>query len=212
MKDFPFFTTQSGVAGITLKEIPYSGNAYITIHESNEPQKLLQECLDFCLALDAKAVYASGHACLEKYPLHTSVISMGCLRAQLGDTEAVLVPLEEKTTGEFCQIYNQGMKAVPNASHMTQREAEKLIEKGTGYFVCSADQLLGIGIAGENRIDAVVAVVAGRGKDVLLALNKALTGQRAEVEVASANTRAVRLYEELGFTKQAEFSKWYKIF
>lgn len=212
MKDFPFFTTQSGVAGITLKEIPYSGNAYITIHESNEPEKLLQECLDFCLALDAKAVYASGHACLEKYPLHTSVISMGCLRGQLGDTEAVLVPLEEITIGEFCRIYNQAMKAVPNASHMTQREAEKLLQKGTGYFVCSAGRLLGIGIAGESRIDAVVAVVAGRGKDVLLALNKALTGQRAEVEVASANARAVRLYEKLGFTKQAEFSKWYKIF
>lgn len=212
MKDFPFFTTRSGVAGLTLKEIPYSGNAYITIHESNDPHKLVQECLDFCLALDAKAVYASGHSCLEAYPFHTYVISMGCLREQLGDTEAELVPLRQETMFDFCQIYNRSMKDVPNASYMSQREAKKLLKKGTGYFVYSADRLLGIGIAGGERIDAIVSIVAGHGKNVLLALNKALTGQRAEVEVASANARAVKLYEKLGFTKQAEFSKWYKIF
>ncbi len=212
MKDFPFFTTQSGVAGLTLKEIPYSGNAYITIHESNDPQKLLRECLDFCLALDAKAVYASGHCCLEEYPFHTSVIAMGCLREQLGDTEAELVPLRKETILEFCLIYNQAMKDVPNASYMTRREAEKVLQKETGYFVYSADRLLGIGIAGGNRIDAIAAVVAGCGKDVFLALNKALIGQWAEVEVASTNVRAVKLYEKLGFTKHAEFSKWYKIF
>lgn len=211
MKDFPFFTTQSGVAGLTLKEIPYSGCAYITIHQAHDPQALLQECLDFCVALGAKAVYASGHESLEQYQFHTSVVSMGCLREQLENTEAALVSLSQERIPEFCRIYNEAMKDVPNASFLSQREAEKILQKGTGYFVYSNDQLLGIGVAGGNRIDAIVAVASGYGKTVLLALNQVLNGQRAEVEVASENYRAVRLYEKLGFVNAGELSRWYKI-
>lgn len=211
MKDFPFFTTQSGVAGLTLKEIPYNGKAYITIHQAHDPQALLQECLDFCVALDAKAVYASGDGCLEQYPFHTSVVSMRCLRERLEDTETALISLSHERIPEFCRIYNEGMKDVPNASFLSQREAEKILQKGTGYFVYSNNQLLGIGVAGGNRIDAIVAVASGYGKAVLLALNKALDGPWAEVEVASANLRAVRLYEKLGFVKRDELSRWYKI-
>ena len=45
MKNFPFFTTESGVAALTLREIPYQGKAYIKILErklseiENEPDE-----------------------------------------------------------------------------------------------------------------------------------------------------------------------------
>ena len=61
MKDFPMFTTEYGVASLVLREIPYRGEAYITIQDSLEPEKLLEECISFCRICGAEAVYAKGH-------------------------------------------------------------------------------------------------------------------------------------------------------
>ena len=47
MKNFPFFTTEYGVAALTLREIPYQGKAYIKILDTQEPEQLLKECVDF---------------------------------------------------------------------------------------------------------------------------------------------------------------------
>jgi len=38
-----------------------------------------------------------------------------------------------------------------------------------------------------------------------------LEGQTMELEVASTNERAIRLYERLGFVKTAELSRWYQV-
>ena len=69
MRDFPVFTTENGVGSLSLKEIPYSGIAYVTIHDSSFPTEFLKECLDFCRAVGATKVYATGHETLEVYPL-----------------------------------------------------------------------------------------------------------------------------------------------
>ena len=45
MKDFPMFTTENGVASLVLREIPTRGDAYITVLSSEEPEKLLEECM-----------------------------------------------------------------------------------------------------------------------------------------------------------------------
>lgn len=212
MKDFPIFTTQFGVASLTLKQIPYTGSAYIAIQDSTEPLELLKECCDFCRAAGAVSVFASGHSCLESYPLSTAVVLMRCLREQLADTDAALFPVQQETLKRFRDIYNDAMKHIPNAAYMTAADSEKVLKDGSGYFVHRDQELLGIGIAGGERIDAIVSSVPGCGRDVLLALNHALSGTCAEVEVAAANVRAVRLYEKLGFIRCRELSKWYKIF
>ena len=72
--------------------------------------------------------------------------------------------------------------------------------------------LLGIGIAAGERIDAVAACVPGAGRDVVLALAHAISGETVCLEVASTNTRAVRLYGCLGFIAAKEVICWYKIF
>ena len=97
MKDFPVFTTEYGVASLILKEIPYQGTAYITLQDSLEPGKLLEECVAFCRVCGAEAVYATGHEILESYPLYTAMWEMRCPWESLPDTEAGLFPVVEAT-------------------------------------------------------------------------------------------------------------------
>lgn len=211
MRDIPVFTTDAGVASLTLKEIPYRSDAYIRLQDTREPERLLKECCDFCIAVGAQRIYASGHAILEQYPFHTSVWRMSRLRDGLPKTDAALFPVQPQTLEQWRTLYNEKMRDVPNSSYMTMVDAKKLIERGSGYFVHRGDSLLGIGIATGEQIDTVIAAVPGAGQDVLLALSHALSGERITLEVASANSRAIRLYEQLGFLKTAELSHWYCI-
>ena len=212
MKDFPIFHTQFGVASVVLSQIPYTGNGYITVQDSLDPEKLLQECCDFCRAAGAVSVYAAGNSFLEQYPLHTSIVLMRCLHEQLADTDAALFPVQKETLEKFRSLYNSAMKNIPNASYMTIAASENQLKAGNAYFVHRDGELLGIGIAAGERIDAIASIIPGSGREVLLALNHALSGPCVEVEVATANIPAVRLYEKLGFIRSCELSKWYKIF
>lgn len=212
MKDFPIFTTEYGVASLVLKQIPYNASAYITLQDSLQPESLLRECCDFCRAVGAEHIYASGHSCLQNYQVHTMMFLMQCLREKLADTDAILIPVQKETLEQFRKIYNDAMKSVANASYMSVVDAEQILFKENGYFVYRENTLIGIGVAEGKRIDAIVSVVPGCGKDVLLALNRVLSGQHVEIEVASSNTRAVRLYQKLGFQTIGELSRWYKIF
>ena len=211
MKNIPVFTTQYGVASLIFEQIPYRAEAYIKIQDSNETEKLLEECRDFCRAVGAQKIYASGHFIPEKYPFHTAVYKMTVCRASLEDTDAALFPVTKQTLEKWRNIYNSRMAQVANASYMTEADGRKMLDDGDGYFVHREGALLGIGKASGNRIEAVVSCVPGAGRDVVLALNHALSGEEICLEVASANTRAVRLYERMGFIKTAEISRWYII-
>lgn len=211
MKDFPFFTTENGVASLTLKEIPYTKTAYIKIQDSLEPEKLIEECVGFCKMAGAEKILGSNHPFLEKYPLHTQIIQMTRLRDGLSDTDAALFPVTEKTIDRFREIYNDRMSAVPNASFMSISDGKELLQRGNGYFIHRGEMLLGIGIASGEKIDAVISVCPGAGEDVVLALNHALSGEQAMLEVASTNHRAIRLYERMGFIKTVEISRWYQL-
>lgn len=211
MKDFPFFTTQNGIASLTLKEIPYTKAAYITIRDTQQPEELLEECIAFCKMAGAEEIFASNHSILYKYPLHTQIIRMSRPREGLQDTDAALFPVGEKTVNRWCEIYNERMRRVPNFSYMSFIARKELLKKGNGYFVHRGETLLGIGIASGEMIDAVVSVKPGAGETVLLALNHALSGNRAVLEVASTNEKAIRLYERLGFIKSGCISQWHRL-
>lgn len=212
MKDLPFFTTENGIAALGLKQIPYNGYGYITIHDSMQPQQLLQECCDFCKAVGAEKICATGHAFLQEFPLHTIVNLMRCPRELFAHTEAVAQPVQTTSLELFRELYNGAMKTVQNASYMSPADAEQILSKGKGYFIYRDDVLLGIGVAGDSRIDAIISLVKGCGEIVLLALNQVLCGEYVEVEVASTNTRAMKLYNRMGFRIVHELSRWYKIF
>ena len=211
MKNFPFFTTEHGVAALTLREIPYQGKAYIKLLDTQEPELLLKECLDFCCAVGAEKVFTSGHSILEKYPLHTALWQMRCCSESLGETDASLFPVQEETALKFRTIYNEKIKNLPNSVWMDDGEMKTMLKEGDGYFVHRAGTLLGIGRVRGDEIRFVASVQPGAGVDVVRALAHGITGETVLLEVASTNQKAFDLYCRLGFVPTAELSRWYQI-
>lgn len=211
MRDIPFFATENGVASLTLKEIPYSKAAYIKIQDASEPEKLLEECVGFCKMAGAEKIYGSNHPIFENFPFHTQILQMVQLRERFSGTDAVLIPVAEHTLNQWREIYNNRMSNIPNFSYMSVYDGRELLRKGNGYFVYRGETLLGIGIASGEKIDAVISVLPGAGEDVICALNLALSGDRAILEVASVNEKAIRLYERMGFVKDCEVSCWFQL-
>lgn len=211
MRDFPVFATENGVGSITLKEVPYKGIAYIKIQSTLQPEAFLKECVDFCKMTGANNIYASGHKMLEKYPLHTVILQMSVLRESLPNTDAALFPVTKKTLDAWQRIYNEKMFSVHNSSTMTNADMKTLIQQGGGYFVHRGEEMLGIGIARGDMVESVIATKPGAGREVMLALCSSLYSERVVLEVASTNARALRLYENLGFIRVAELSRWYDV-
>ena len=212
MKNIPVFATENGVATLILKEIPYYQTAFVKIQDTQTPKEFLEECVGFCRMVGAETVFAAGHKYLEDFPLHTEIWNMRVFRDSLPDTEALLMPVTEETIDQWRDIYNQKMSSVANASYMTAADGKKLLAEGHGYFVHLNGEMLGIGIASGNQIDAVASVKRGSGKDCVLALNHALAGDEVTLEVASTNFPALKLYEKLGFIRNSLISRWHKIF
>lgn len=211
MRDFPMFTTENGIASLTLKQIPYWGSAYIRIQDSKEPDKLLAECVDFCRCAGAQKIYATGHSVLEKYPLYSRIIRMTCFREGIEDTDASLIPVLPDNLEMFRQIYNEKMFGVQNAAYMTVSDSQEMLRRGNGYLVHRDGVLLGIGIAGGGQIDCVISLVKGAGADVVKALCHTIFSDTVTLEVALENSRAIKLYEGLGFIQNCEISSWYEI-
>ena len=203
---------KNGVGSLVLKEIPYSGIAYVTLHDSSFPTEFLQECADFCRAVGAERVYAKGERIPENYPYHVSVLQMAADASMIQGDEANLFPVTVQTLDRWREIYNDRMRDIDNASYMSQQAAKALLDRGDGYFIHRDEELLGIGIASGDRIDCVASVKAGSGRTLVATLVHGLLSGRILLEVASTNTRAIRLYESMGFIKTAEISRWYKIF
>lgn len=211
MRDFPMFTTENGVASITLKEVPYKGIAYIKIQSSQRPEDFLKECVAFCEMTGAQKIYASGHPALDTYPLHNAIWKMSALHQSLPESDAALFPVTEKTAERWRSIYNEKMFPISNSATMTRDDMKTLIAQGGGYFIHKNEELLGIGIARGDCVESVVAVKPGSGREVLLALCGSLNCEQVVLEVASTNIRAIRLYENLGFIKNFEISRWYDV-
>ena len=211
MKNIPVFTTEHGVASLTLREIPFSASAYIKLQATQDPSALLEECVSFCIACGAEAVFASGHAVAEQYPFHTAIVEMQCLVDTLPKTDACLFPVLPETAAKWRHLHNERMKDVPNTTFLTALDEKNLVEAGDGYFVHKDGTLLGIGRASADTIDLVISLQPGAGADIVSALASVLTTDAARLTVASTNSRAVRLYEKLGFLAIRELSRWYRI-
>lgn len=211
MRDIPMFTSEFGVASLFLREIPYRGRAHIKIQSSLEPDKLLEECVSFCRMCGAEWIDAAGHPWLDRYPLITAIVAMQCDRASIPETDACLFPVTEQTLQRWLDIYNEKMKNIPNAAYMDRKDGKQLLQTGDGYFIHRDGKLLGIGKAAGDFIDTVIATEPGMGEAVVRALCSVLTEETVRLWVASANTRAIRLYERMGFVMTKELSRWYRV-
>ena len=211
MRDIPMFDTEYGIASLVLKEIPYQQTAYITMQSSQEPDKLLEECVGFCRACGAERIYASGDAYLEKYPVYTAMWQMQCAVESLPDTDAALFPVQEQTLSQWMDIYNRKVAKLPNGAWMSAAEGKKMLQKGDGYFIHRSGELLGIGRASGDVIDWVASVEPGVGADVVSALSHALSDSTVVLVVASENAKALALYRRLGFVPVKEISRWFVV-
>ena len=213
MRDFPFFTTETGVSSLVLKEVPYKGIAYIRIQDV-QPENLtahLAECADFCRAVGADRVVATGHDDLETLPLYTAVQVMTAQAWVDPEKMACLFPVTESTVRRWREIYNQRMAEVDTAGTLEAKQESEILASGGAYFVHDAGEPLGIGWLDDCKLKAVAAVKIGAGERVMHTLMSLVEGDTMALEVASTNTRALRLYEKLGFLKVAETTRWYRV-
>ena len=211
MKDLPMFTTQNGIASLTLREIPYTSKAYILLQSSLSPKALLEECRDFCRAVGAEYVYASGDEVVEEYPYHTTVVTMQCAKACLPASKLCLFPVQEQTVGQWKDIYNEKASSVPNAAWMTDADCKTMLQSGEGYFVHDGETLCGIGRVDAEEIKWVASCVPGMGADVLCALASIVPAETIRLQVADTNIKAMRLYERLGFVAVQSGRPWHCI-
>ena len=213
MRDFPVFTTEYGVSSLTLKEIPYKKQAYVHIRDVQEAffAEHLAECVSFCRMCGAERVFAVGHEKLSDYPLHTRILEMRGTAWVDHQKLACLFPVTEATVGRWRSMYNDKMGTVDHAATLESRDEKSILESGGAYFVHDNGELLGIGWLEDTKLLAVAAARKGEGQRVMHTLMSLVEGSGMSVEVASTNSRAIGLYENLGFVKTAEISRWYRV-
>ncbi len=210
MKDIPAFTTENGVASLSLQQIPYTGIAHIKIHSSAALPAFLNDCVGFCCAVGAKQVLACGHSDLEQYPIYTRILTMQMPIPENVD-QACLFPVTEKTLANWLEIYNESMKNVPNASFLSKRTGEPILQKNSAYFVHDNGALLGIGLVEDDKILAVASCKKGAGERVMCTLFGAICGDTVKLEVAENNLPAMKLYRRMGFVITGVQNSWFDI-
>ena len=213
MKNIPIFTTDWGVATLLLKAIPYKGIAYIRLQDvqPGHIRELCEECAQFCRAAGAERVIASGHQELERYPYHASVLTMRLSGFERPLGEACLFPVTEQTVARWRQIYNEKMRDVDFAETMTAHDEKEILASGGAYFVHINGGLLGIGWMEGSELRAIASTVPGMGETVARAIFALADSDCIQLQVASTNERAIRLYERMGFIKTGEKDRGYRI-
>lgn len=211
MKDFPVFTTEYGVSSLFLREIPYREEAYIVIQDV-QPEGFeahLKECAAFCRMAGAEKIYVRGHEKLETLPLYTAVCEMRGTAWVDREKLENLFPVTEQTVSRWRSIMNERLRNVDNASTLTAFDEKKILQSGGAYFVHHNGELLGVGWMEDAKLLLVAAVKPGAGERVMHSLMSLVEGADMTLEVASTNTRAISLYEKLGFIRTREVMRWY---
>lgn len=213
MRDFPIFTTDFGVSSLVLREIPYKKTAYIRIRDVQRGffKEHLEECVNFCKMAGAERIFAAGNEELQTYPMVMSVLEMRGQAWVDRDKLCNLFPVTEQTVSRWRGIANERLFSVDNAATLETRDEKEILSSGGAYFVHDHGQLLGIGWMNDTQLLLVAAVKPGAGEQVMHSLMSLVEGDSVRLEVASTNTRAIRLYEKLGFLQCREVSTWYEV-
>lgn len=213
MRDFPVFTTDFGVSSLILREIPYRREAYIHMQDVQPDgfSEHLRECVSFCRMAGAERIYAAGHAALEAYPQYTAVLEMRGTAWVDQQKLKSLFPVTEQTVSRWRSIMNERLREVDNAATLTAADEKKILQSGGAYFVHQEGELLGVGWMEDTKLLQVAAVKPGVGELVMHSLMSLVEGADMTIEVASTNTRALRLYEKLGFLTVRDVMQWYDV-
>lgn len=214
MRDFPIFTTDTGVSSLLLKEIPYKKEAYIRLGDvqSDGFGEHLKECVSFCRMAGAERVLATGHEKLEDYPLEAALLEMRGTAWVEPEKLKNLFPVTEATVRTWRGYYNEKLRDVACSATLTTREEAEILAFPGAYFVHDNGELLGIGWLEDTHLRTVAAMKPGAGETVMHTLMSLVEGAGMTLEVASTNARAIRLYEKLGFLTTGERERWHRVY
>ena len=218
MNNIPMFLSQGGTAALILREIPYSGKAYIqlqtVVEENLEP--MIQECAAFCRACGAETCFITRKDSAAPLPLPHAhdILLMSIGKEALPHGNPVrLVPIQEDNDSIYINIYNKCFFSVSGAAFYDQKQIQRIYLLHQQAFLALTEDgtPFGMGELHENELAAigVLPEFRGRGYDLALALLSRCPGPELTLTVASDNPAALRLYEKIGFQTKSLISSWY---
>ena len=214
MKDIPVLSCPDGIATLILREVPFRGEGYILVRGVfGTLEGLLAECTGFCRAAGAERLFAAGEADFSGYPAAIRILGRSAPRASLLPApEAVrLVPVTEETAADWAREYNARFRAVPAAESCSPAEERALAAGGEALWIWDGAERIGLGRVRGGELLAVAALLPGAGERCVRALAARCAGPEVHLTCAEENTRAMRLYDRLGFSRGAEERVWFSI-
>ena len=193
MKDIPVFSCPDGIATLILREVPFRGEGYILVRGVfGTLEGLLAECAGFCRAAGAERLFAAGEADFSGYP-------------------AAIRILERSAPRESLREYNARFRAVPAAESCSPAEERALAAGGEALWIWDGAERIGLGRVRGGELLAVAALLPGAGERCVRALAAQCAGPEVRLTCAEENTRAMRLYDRLGFSRGVEERVWFSI-
>ena len=219
MKNIPIFTASNGMASLILREIPYSGRAYVMVRAvwRGETAALLSECGQFCRAAGAEAVYASRE--LEELPANHAydMVELRCRRADLPlpDRPLKLEPLSLENAAAYLEIYNRCFRDIPGATAYDRKDMERLMGKNLAFLVREAGRYAAVAELDPRGLAGVAVLPEcrglGLGRNLTLSALRLLDGPELTLKTASTNRAALALYHSLGFGGDRITSRWWQL-
>ena len=219
MKNIPIFTASNGLASLILREIPYSGRAYVMVRAvwRGETAALLEECGQFCRAAGAETVFASDG--LEPLPARHAydMVELRCRRADLPVPDRVLPlePLTADNAAAYLEIYNRCFRDLPGARAYDQTDIRRLLGKNLAFLVrwqgnyAAVAELAEGGLAGAGVLPEFRG--QGLGRELVLTVLHRLETPEVTLKTASTNAAALSLYRRLGFGQTQITSRWWQL-
>lgn len=215
MKDIPIFTGAHGIATLVLKEIPWSGCGYVLVRSVwTDAAAFLEECLGFCRACGAQQVYASWEMAELPAPHAYDMVALQMKKSELPQgTPLDLQALTKENSEAFLQTYHACFQQVPNAASYGKKDVARLLGEETAYLVFRDGICAAIAELSREGLEAVGVLpqFRGMGYDLTRTVLEMVPSVTLKLKTASTNTRALQLYERLGFRRTGILSRWWKL-
>ena len=143
------------------------------------------------------------------------LIAMTCEKAALPVPRrpVTLEPLTPENGGDYLAVYNRCFREVPGAATYGQRDLKRLYDTDCAFLVRQDGSAAAVAEICEEGLEgiAVLPQFRGLGFDLAATVLQMVPSVTVRLKVASTNSRAIALYERLGFVRETIVSRWWKI-
>lgn len=217
MKNIPVFTSSYGIATLILREIPWSGSAYVLVRSVWNGQKaaLLEECKGFCRVVGAKEIFATYD--MEALPAEHAydMLTMTRPKAGLPVSEHPIdpEPLTRENSADYLRIYNTCFVSVPSAASYDAAALEPIYGEDLAWLAKVDGVYAGVAEISKTGLEgiAVLPEYRGLGYELALAVLPMVPSTELRLKAASTNRRAIALYERLGFACAGTEKRWWRL-